>query len=338
MKKIDAFCHIWTGKFYERLKKITGTMMDITMRSEKVPMITDLDVRFKIMDMFEDYQQVPTLASPPLELVADPEVAIEVSKIGNDDLADLCDKYPERFPGFVGIAPMNAPEEAVKEIERLLELPGALGVLVYSNVKGVALDHPQFEPFWDIMSKKDKPVWIHPARGTEMADYKTESESEYEIWWSLGWPYETAVAMSRIVFSRILDRYPDLKIITHHGGGMIPFVEGRVGAGWDQLGTRTSHKDYKTLLKELKHRPYDYFRMFYADTATFGSLGALQCALGFYGADHMVFASDSPFDPEGGPMYIRETIKVIERLEITEEEKIRIYHGNLERITGVKFT
>lgn len=313
-------------------------MMDITMRSEKVPMITDLDTRFKIMDQFEGYQQVMTLASPPLELVASPEKALEISRIGNDDMAQLCQDHPERFPGFVGIAPMNAVDEAVKEIERLLDLPGALGVLVYSNVNGVPLDHEQFEPFWEIMSRKNKPVWIHPARGMEMADYRTESESMYEIWWSLGWPYETAVAMSRIVFAKILDRYPNLKILTHHGGGMIPFVEGRVGAGWDQLGSRTSHRDYKSLLTELKKRPFDYFKDFYADTATFGSEGALKCALDFYGTDHVLFASDSPFDPEGGSMYIRETIKVIDALNLSEEDRGKIFHGNLERITGVKLT
>jgi aminocarboxymuconate-semialdehyde decarboxylase len=89
------------------------------------------------------------------------------------------------------------------------------------------------------------------------------------------------------------------------------------------------------LLKELKLRPIDYFRKFYADTATFGSRAALVCALEFFGADHIVFASDAPFDPEKGPMYIRETIKVIDGLDISDADRRKIYHGNAVKLTGL---
>src|SRR5690606_19138848 len=111
-----------------------------------------------------------------------------------------------------------------------------------------------------------------------------------------------------------MDALPNLKIITHHAGGMVPFFEGRVGPGWDQLGSRTSSVDYRSLLKELKKRPIDYFRDFYADTATFGSKAAIECGLAFFGIDHMLFSSDAPFDPEKGPMYIRETDRKSTRL------------------------
>jgi aminocarboxymuconate-semialdehyde decarboxylase len=142
--------------------------------------------------------------------------------------------------------------------------------------------------------------------------------------------------MSRLVFSRLFDKHPNIKFITHHGGGLIPMLEGRVGPGWDQLGSRTSSVDYKKLLNELEHRPIDYFRRFYADTALFGARAATECALDFFGIDHFLFASDSPFDPEKGPMYIRETIKIIDSLEISEEERKQIYQGNAEKLFGVK--
>src|SRR5688572_32029110 len=93
------------------------------------------------------------------------------------------------------------------------------------------------------------PVWLHPFRGADVTDYATEEKSLFEIWWTFGWPYETSVAMARLVFSGIFDRHPGLKIITHHLGAMAPYFEGRVGPGWDQLGSRTSDEDYGAVLK-----------------------------------------------------------------------------------------
>ena len=159
------------------------------------------------------------------------------------------------------------------------------------------------QPIFAAMASHDLPIWLHPYRSADIADYPTEERSLFEIWWTLGWPYESSVAMSRLVFSGIFDRHPNLKIITHHMGGMIPYFEGRVGTGWDQLGTRTSDRDYTKLLKELKKRPLDYFKMFYADTATFGAYDPTVCGLRFFGVDNILFASDAPFDPEGGRQY-----------------------------------
>jgi predicted TIM-barrel fold metal-dependent hydrolase len=130
--------------------------------------------------------------------------------------------------------------------------------------------------------------------------------------------------MARLVFSGLMDRLPELKILAHHLGAMVPFFEGRVGPGWDQLGKRTSDEDYSLVLERLKKRPLDYFKDFYADTAVFGSEAATRCGLSFYGPDRVLFASDSPFDPERGPGYIRDTIAVLESLALpsTEMEKI----------------
>jgi hypothetical protein len=103
--------------------------------------------------------------------------------------------------------------------------------------------------------------------------------------------------MARLVFSGTFERHPGLKIITHHLGGIVPYLEGRVGYGWDQLGVRTSGVDYSGVLRTLKTRPVDHFRRFYADTAMFGAHAATRCGLEFFGADRVLFASDMPFDP-----------------------------------------
>jgi aminocarboxymuconate-semialdehyde decarboxylase len=335
MRKVDVFNHIWPKAFHARLEEVTPDMRGIARRSLEVPMIIDLGERFRIMDLFEDYQQVLSLASPPLELVGPPGLATELARIGNDGQAELVDRYPERFPSFIASLPMNDPDSAVTEAQRCIGELGAAGVQIFTNVNGKPLDAPEFRPLFEAMAAADRPIWVHPARGADFPDYLTEDWSQYEIWWTFGWPYETSVFMARMVFSRILDDLPNLKIITHHAGGMVPFFEMRVGPGWDQLGARTSRVDYKSLLKELKRRPLEYFKDFYADTATFGSRPAIECALAFFGVEHMLFASDSPFDPERGPMYIRETIKCLDSMDLSEEDRHKIYHGNAEALLGL---
>jgi aminocarboxymuconate-semialdehyde decarboxylase len=114
-------------------------------------------------------------------------------------------------------------------------------------------------------------------------------------------------------------------------------LEGRLGPGWDQMGTRTSDEDYFALLRRLKHRPLDYFRMFNADSALFTSAGATRLALEFFGVDRFLFASDAPFDPEQGPMYIRDTIKIIDSLEIDAREREKIYSGNAMRMLQLEY-
>ena len=131
--------------------------------------------------------------------------------------------------------------------------------------------------------------------------------------------------MQRLVFSRLFDRLPTVKIVAHHLGAMVPYFEGRVGYGLDQFGSRTADEDYEGLRRSMPRRPRDYFKMFWADTAVFGSRAATECGLNFYGADQVMFASDAPFDPEGGSMYIRETIKVIDSLDISDADRDKIY-------------
>jgi aminocarboxymuconate-semialdehyde decarboxylase len=142
--------------------------------------------------------------------------------------------------------------------------------------------------------------------------------------------------MARMVFSRLFDRYPGLKVITHHAGGMVPFFEGRVGPGWDQMGARTSDRDLAAVRRALKRPHLEYFKEFYADTASFGSQKAIEHAMEFFGEDRVLFASDAPFDPEGGPMYIRETIRIIDAMDITDEQRRKIYQDNAVALLGLK--
>ncbi|WP_433332364.1 amidohydrolase family protein [Spirillospora sp. CA-294931] len=331
--KVDAYSHILPAPYFERMRELAVDPRALK-RWLELPALHDVDARLRIMDEFgEDYQQILTLSSPPIELLAGPSESPALARLANDSMLELCEKYPDRFPAFVASLPMNDPDAAMVELARAIDELGARGVQVFTNVSGRPLDDPAFRPVFDEMARRDLPIWMHPARGPGFADYATEETSKFEIWWALGWPYETSVAMARLVFSGLLERHPDIKIITHHMGAMIPFLEGRIGLGWsDQLGSRTADVDYSDL---LPRRPLDYFRRFYADTALSGSAIGTRCGLDFFGADHVLFGSDCPFDPEGGPMYIRETIRVIDALDVSDGDREQIYHLNVLRLMGM---
>lgn len=335
--RVDAYTHFIPEKFFTKI--VEGGHPDIGKRVREIPSIHDLDARKKVVDTFKDYAQILSYPQPPLEVMTkgDGALANDYANMINDGFADIVAKDPAHFPGWVAQIALNAPDAGAAEAERAVKM-GALGVQIYTNIAGRPLDDPAFEPFFETMNKLGKPIWLHPARAANFPDYLTEKKSKYEIWWTFGWSYETAAAMARLVFSKIMDRYPNLKIITHHFGGIVPMLEGRIGPGWDQLGARTSDEDLHSLLGELKKRPLDYFKhSFYADTAVFGGVPATHAGLAFYDLDKIVFASDSPFDPEKGTMYTRETLRIIEGIDMPKADKEMIWHGNLERITGVKF-
>ena len=198
---------------------------------------------------------------PSIDRLTGPEHAPEWARLGNDGLAEMVAKYPDRFVGYAASLPMNAPEAAAREAERVLS-SGANAIQLHTNVDGAPIDQDEFLPIYEIIEKSGKPILLHPIRTREMADYRTETKSKYEICSVIGWPFETGAALARLVFSGIMDRYPSLKVITHHLGGIIPYFEGRVAHSWDQLGVRTSDEDYSLLLKKLKKRPFDYFKGF----------------------------------------------------------------------------
>jgi aminocarboxymuconate-semialdehyde decarboxylase len=141
--------------------------------------------------------------------------------------------------------------------------------------------------------------------------------------------------MVRIVFAGYFDLWPELKIITHHLGAMIPYNEGRLGPGYDILGVRSPGEDYASLLKRLKKRPLDYFKMFYADTALFGALNATRCGVEFFGPQNVLYGTDCPFSPTKGAGYIRETLRVLDALPISDQERQLICEGNARRLLRI---
>lgn len=331
MNRIDISAHILPKRYFDRMVAAPQGFY-IKKRVSNVPCLVDLDVRFQIMDRYEDYAQVLSLALPPIEDVAPPGQSAELARIANEELAALVAKYPRRFPTAVAGLPLNDIDATLRELDHAVRRLGLRGVQIFTHVNGRPLDHPSLLPIFEAVAALDVPIWLHPTRGPAVPDYATETKSRYEIWHVFGWTYETTAAMTHMIFGGLFDRFPGLKVITHHLGGTVPFLESRIKGAYDQFGARTADEDYGALLRTLKKHPYEYYRMFYADTALYGSIPAMECGLAFFGAGHVLFGSDMPFDAEGGPRYIRETLRAIEGMTASVEDKQQILRENALRL------
>jgi uncharacterized protein len=334
--KIDIFPHIFPKAFFDRMMQIAESNPGLKASIKRwlhIPVLWDLEARLKMMDRFKGYKQILTLSLPAIEYLAGPDHSPGLARLANDGMAEIVQRHPEYFPAFVASLPMNNVPAALNEMDRAIGDLGAKGVQIFTNVNGRPLDDPEYYPIFERMSiKHDLPIWVHPTRTAKFADYPTEEKSKYEIYWLFGWPYETSAFMARLVFSGMMEKLPNLKIITHHLGAMAPFFDERIGYGMDQLGSRTADEDYTVILRRMAKRPVDYFRMFYADTSINGSAPAIRCGLDFYGQDHVLFGTDCPFDPEGGPLFIRENIKAIDSLKLKDGDRRKMYFGNAIRM------
>ncbi|MFC1901892.1 amidohydrolase family protein, partial [Chloroflexota bacterium] len=286
--KIDIYTHVLPPKYKETILQI-GPPDTFWKRSfvSFAPMLSDMEVRFQLMDKHDGLMQVLTLGSPAVEDIADPVKAVDLAKLANDGMAELVAKYPDRFAAAVACLPMNNVEAALAEADRAITELGFKGVQITSPIMDKPLDSPEFMPLYEKMSQHDLPIWIHPRRGADFADCRGLDVSMYQIHGIFGWPYDTTVAMTHLVCSGVFDRLPNLKIITHHAGGMVPFYADRITGFYNKL-EKTSAPDF---LKRLTKAPIEYFKMFYADTALYGWTPGLMCAHAFFGADRMLFGT-----------------------------------------------
>ena len=323
---IDVYNHILPKKYQDTLeKKVTGRDPNLPSSrwAKTVPTLVDLEARFRIMDAFDGYIQVISIASPPAYAIAPAPAAIELARIANDELAELVQKYPERFAAGIATLPMNDPEAAVAEAERAIKDLRLRAVEVYTDIGGKPLDAPEFMPFYEKMAELGRPIFIHPLGEMSTPDYEGEEFSKYRLWTKLGWPYATAKVVCRLVYSGIMERFPGLKVVTHHCGGLIPYLAGRLDWGDDVNEMLMRQRDI-----DLKEPALVYFRRIFYDTAVNGNTAALQCARQFAGLGQMVFGTDLPFDNQLGRRLIRQTIESVERMGLSDEEKQKIYRDN----------
>jgi len=273
-----------------------------------------MDDRFPMMEGYEGLRQVITVTQPPLEMVVDVKNAVELARLANDEMAELIMKYPDRFIAAVACLPMNDIDATLREADRAIRDLKFKGVQIYTPTNGKPIDGPEFMELYDMMSKHDLPIWIHPTRESSFPDYIGEDYSKYNLFMIIGWPYETTVGMARLVFSGVFDKYPNIKFITHHCGAMVPFFARRMCGLASQQLSKPSDDDFK---------------MFYVDTAIQGSIPIILCSYAFYGDEHILFGTDMPY---GGDEMHSNTIKSIETIDIPETSRKKIFSENAKKL------
>jgi aminocarboxymuconate-semialdehyde decarboxylase len=326
--KIDIYTHVMPSKYKNALYKYSDKFITEKNFMERRITLTDLNGRNRILDKYEDMVQVLSTTLPPLEDIVNPNEAVELARIANDEMAEWVTKYPKKFVAAIADLPLNHLDAAMKEAERAIKKLGFRGIQIFTSIQGKPLSSEEFLPLYKMMVDFDLPIWVHPLRRSSTPDYPTEPSSFHQIFSVFGWPYETTMAMTRLVFAGILEKFPTIKFITHHGGGMIPYYAGRIVVHYNNGLERLGQKFFPG----LKRHPIEYFKMFYNDTALNGGASGLKCCYDFFGEDHLLFGTDMPYDIENGAIAIRETIETIEGMNIPESSKKKIYEGNARKL------
>jgi uncharacterized protein len=326
--KIDIYTHVMPSRYKKALYKYADKFATEKAVQDRRPVLTDNEARLRILDNFEGVVQVLSVTMPPVEEIVGPEEASELAKIANDEVAEMVAKYPKRYIAAIANVPLNNTDIALKEAERAIKKLGFKGIQIHTRVNGKPLSSDELMPLYGLMSGFDLPIWIHPMRSSNQPDYATEKVSYHQIFSIFGWPYDTTTAMTRLVFAGIFEKFPGIKFITHHLGGMIPYFADRIVVHYNNGLERLGQKFYPGLTKH----PIEYFKMFYNDTAINGNTSGLMCGYDFFGEDHLLFGTDMPYDVENGAASIRQTIKAIEEMNIPESSKKKIYEGNARNL------
>lgn len=232
---------------------------------------------------------------------ADPEKCLELSKAQNDFIAKTVAEHPERFVGL-GTVPLQDADLAMAEMERAIKELDLKGIEIGSNANGLTLDDPEILRFLEAAAKMDVPIFVHP-----WATIGVDRMSRHHFMYSIGMPSETALAAGSLIFSGILDKYPNLKICFSHGGGSLPYLLPRIDKAWEVW----PH------IRTTEQPPSHYAKKLYYDSLVYDPRN-LQYMLERFGADRIIAGSDYPF-------LLREVPagKVVEKLENLSEEEVK---------------
>jgi predicted TIM-barrel fold metal-dependent hydrolase len=253
-------------------------------------------------------------------------LGVDLARLANDCMAELVQQHPDRFVGFAACLPMDDADAALSELRRSVTELGALGVQVFTNVNGRPLDDTRYDPIWAELHVLDRTVWVHGARSYVTPDYPGEEQSRFGLWAALGWPYEMGMFAARMVASGVLDRYPRLRFYLHHSAGMVPTFSRRVNGSWLEL--QTPAPEDQARYAALQQPVADYFRDFYADTSGQTPV-AIRAALDFFGPEHVLLGSDSPFGSLDGHM------ATLASLQLPPAHYTRLVRENAQRTLGL---
>jgi predicted TIM-barrel fold metal-dependent hydrolase len=262
----------------------------------------------------------PSITQPVVIGMSNEEIA-KLCSDSNDANFALCKKYPKKFVNICIISLLDVGL-AMKEVSRAINELDCRAVIVSSNQKGKGLDSPEFFPFYEKIVEHDLPFFLHP---TNWLSYPlVEMDKGWRMMHIFGWPFDTTQAVWRFIFGGVLDRFPSLKIVTHHLGAMLPYFSRRVEV------------NVNLFLNDKLPRPItEYWKQIYGDTAMDGTMAAFPCGYAFLGSDRMVYGTDYPMGPEDGEFFIRENLIGIRAMAIPEEEKAKILGGNAKKLLKI---
>lgn len=318
--RIDAFTHILPRNFYKEMAEVHPTDELRIYDDMNHVFDTAIEDRLAQMDELGIDKQVLTLLQPTFWRGINREDALRMTRLANDAMARIAAEHPNRFLP-VGTLPY-LDGEFLDEIDRCIEDLGMIGIQTFSNIDGRPLDAPKFHPFFERLESYNAPLWIHPQIH-EWFDWG----NEYMLHKLFGWPFDTSMAIGRLVLGGILEQHPGLNVITHHMGGMIPHFEDRIEAV-----TNMNQSDFPYLDTELSKPAIEQFRQIYADTALQGTVSSLECGFDFFGPDQILFATDYPLGPEKGQAWVRDTIEAVEQMDIDDKARERIFAGNIHSL------
>lgn len=318
VERIDAFSHVMPEAFY----KVTGAHEDHPLGPE---IMWDIEGRIQVMDEFDIDKQVINLAPPNVWNGMGMETALQLTKLANNEVKAMADQHPDRFIP-VGTIPM-VNMEFVEEFDRCVNELSMAGVQIFTHVDSKPMDSEEFTPLYELADSEGAPLWLHP-QDNNMFEWIDQDSMNI----MLAWPFQTTLAITRLVLGGVMDRFPNLKVITHHmGGGMIPFFGDRIRSFCKTR--RESNNDSTGTDWGSSSKPVEeFFTDFYADTGVSGSLAAMECGYEFFGPDQIVFSTDYPYGAGKGRQKIRSTKSMIDRMGFDDETREKIYGGNLKTI------
>jgi len=278
--------------------------------------ITSVEKRLAAMDKLGIDMQAISPAPGQYYYWTEPEMGLEAARLCNDNIASIVAAHPDRFVGM-GTVPLQSPEFAVAELERMVNGLDLRGVEICTDVAGEELSSPRFRPFFAKAEELGVVVFMHPSGYTDggrLADHYFINV--------IGNPLASTVAVSHLIFGGVLEAYPRLKMVVAHGGGFLPAYSGRMDH---------AHRARSDLRREIKKRPTGYLKKLYFDTIVFTD-HQLEYLVQHWGADHVLLGSDYPFDmatpdPVGHVMSAR---------RISRADKVKILGGNATRLLGIK--
>jgi aminocarboxymuconate-semialdehyde decarboxylase len=321
---IDVHTHMFTRKWLERLRA-DGSPYNVVVRPDgrdeiyrgETPVVFpqpghfDYGIRLAEMDRAGIDVSIVSLTCPNVYWGGE-AVSVEAARESNDSMAEAQRAHPDRIRWFTSL-PWQYPERAVVELRRTGDL-GAAGVMVIANIAGRSLTEPAFEPVWQEIDRRALPVLVHPGEppGADLMDM-----GRYDLSWSVGFIFDTTLAVTRMIFDGFLDRYPNLKLIVAHGGAALPYLVGRFEKGDNvELPQR----------RRMQGKPTEYLRRLWYDCITY-DLGALEYLISVVGADRVLFGTDWPHQVHdiAGSLANTAALPADQRDAIRGENAIRLF-------------